>query len=131
MKYYSLALMAASIGAAVGYAAQKDYPLATYCVISCAINHFCYRYWKKTNPATNKMKIYKIVKVSTGEIYVVDGQLGQLEFLTVGDYGKNANIKVDFLGITRELNDVPNGEPKPLTEKWVITISTQYGYSII
>lgn len=76
------------------------------------------------------MKINKIVKVPTGEIYVAEGQLGQLEFLTVGDYGKNANIKADFLGITRELNGVPNGEPMPLTEKWVITISTQYGCSM-
>ncbi|MDE6346436.1 MAG: Fe-S-oxidoreductase [Muribaculaceae bacterium] len=76
------------------------------------------------------MKINKVVKVPTGEIYVAKGQLGQLEFLTVGDYGKNANIKADFLGITRELNGVPNGEPMPLTEKWVITISTQYGCSM-
>lgn len=45
MKYYSLALMAASIGAAVGYVARKDYPLAMYYVISCAINHFCYNVW--------------------------------------------------------------------------------------
>lgn len=76
------------------------------------------------------MKITKTIKVSTGEIYVAEGQLGKLEFLTVGDYGKNANIKADFLGITRELNGVPNGAPMPLTEKWVITISTQYGCSM-
>lgn len=76
------------------------------------------------------MKIQKIVKVPTGEIYVAEGQKGLLEFLTVGDYGKDANIKADFLGITRELNGVPNGEPMPLSEKWVITISTQYGCSM-
>lgn len=76
------------------------------------------------------MKIEKIVKVPTGEIYVVEGEKGLLEFLTVGNYGKNANIKADFLGITRELNGVPNGKPMPLTEKWVITISTQYGCSM-
>lgn len=76
------------------------------------------------------MKIDKIVKVPTGEIYVAEGEKGKLEFLTVGDYGKDANIKADFLGITRELNGVPNGEPMPLTEKWVITISTQYGCSM-
>lgn len=76
------------------------------------------------------MKINKIVKVPTGEIYVAEGENGLLEFLTVGDYGKDANIKADFLGITRELNGVPNGEPMPLTEKWVITISTQYGCSM-
>lgn len=76
------------------------------------------------------MEINKIIKVPTGEIYVAKGDKGLLEFLTVGDYGKNANIKADFLGITRELNGVPNGEPMPLTEKWVITISTQYGCSM-
>lgn len=76
------------------------------------------------------MKIQKIVKVPTGEIYVAEGEKGSLEFLTVGDYGKDANIKADFLGITRELNGVPNGEPMPLSEKWVITISTQYGCSM-
>lgn len=76
------------------------------------------------------MKTNKIVKVPTGEIYVAKGENGLLEFLTVGDYGKDANIKADFLGITRELNGVPNGETMPLTEKWVITISTQYGCSM-
>lgn len=76
------------------------------------------------------MKIEKIIKVPTGEIYTAQGEKGMLEFLTVGDYGKNANIKADFLGITRDLNGVPNGEVMPLTEKWVITISTQYGCSM-
>lgn len=76
------------------------------------------------------MNIVKTIKVPTGEIYVAEGELGRLEFLTVGDYGKDANIKADFLGITRELNGVPNGKPMPLTEKWVITISTQYGCSM-
>lgn len=81
-------------------------------------------------PKEPNMKIRKTIKVPTGEIYVAQGEKGLLEFLTVGDYGKNANIKADFLGITRELNGVPNGKPMPLTEKWVITISTQYGCSM-
>ncbi len=76
------------------------------------------------------MRITKKITVPTGEIYVAEGEKGLLEFLTVGDYGKDANIKADFLGITRELHGVPNGEPMPLTEKWVITISTQYGCSM-
>ena len=76
------------------------------------------------------MKLVKKTEVPTGEIYVAQGEKGYLEFLTVGDYGKNANIKADFLGITRELNGVPNGETMPLTEKWVVTISTQYGCSM-
>lgn len=81
-------------------------------------------------PKEPNMKIKKTIKVPTGEIYVAQGEKGLLEFLTVGDYGKDANIKADFLGITRELNGVPNGKPMPLTEKWVITISTQYGCSM-
>lgn len=76
------------------------------------------------------MEIKKKIVVPTGEIYTAIGEKGMLEFLTVGDYGKNANIKADFLGITRDLNGVPNGETMPLTEKWVITISTQYGCSM-
>lgn len=76
------------------------------------------------------MKLVKKIEVPTGEIYVAQGEKGYLEFLTVGDYGKDANIKADFLGITRELNGVPNGETMPLTEKWVVTISTQYGCSM-
>ena len=64
------------------------------------------------------MEIKKKIVVPTGEIYTAIGEKGMLEFLTVGDYGKNANIKADFLGITRDLNGVPNGEPMPLTEKF-------------
>lgn len=74
--------------------------------------------------------IARNIKVPTGNICVLKGENGPLEFLSIGDYGKNANIKADFLGITRELNGVPNGEIMPLSEKWVITISTQYGCSM-
>lgn len=76
------------------------------------------------------MEIKRKIIVPTGEIYVGKGEKGLIEFLTVGDYGKDANIKANFLGITRELNGVPNGEVMPLSEKWVITISTQYGCSM-
>ena len=74
--------------------------------------------------------ITKNIKVPTGNICVMQGEKGLIEFLSIGDYGKNLNIKADFLGITRELNGVPNGEIMPLSEKWVITISTQYGCSM-
>lgn len=74
--------------------------------------------------------ITKNIKVPTGNICVMQGDKGLIEFLSIGDYGKNSNIKADFLGITREINGVPNGEIMPLTEKWVITISTQYGCSM-
>lgn len=74
--------------------------------------------------------ITKNIKVPTGNICVMKGEKGLIEFLSIGDYGKDSNIKADFLGITRELNGVPNGEIMPLSEKWVITISTQYGCSM-
>jgi len=76
------------------------------------------------------MDLVKNIQVPTGNICVVRGEKGLIEFVSIGDYGKNANIKADFLGITRELNGVPNGEVMPLEEKWVITISTQYGCSM-
>ena len=66
----------------------------------------------------------KIVKTHTGKIYVDTDR--QLEFLTVGDYGKKNNIKADFLGLHKEINGVANTEVD-LTEKWVATISTQKG----
>ncbi|MDB4311839.1 Fe-S-oxidoreductase [bacterium] len=63
----------------------------------------------------------------TGKLIVDDYSRGQLETLSIGDYGKSKNIKADFLGFTNELNGVPSGDCMPLAEKWVITLSTQYG----
>jgi len=74
--------------------------------------------------------IKRNIKVPTGNICVMQGEKGLIEFLSIGDYGKDLNIKADFLGITRELNGVPDGKIMPLSEKWVITISTQYGCSM-
>ena len=65
-----------------------------------------------------------IIKTHTGKIYV--DRERQLEFLTVGDYGKENNIKADFLGLHKEINGVKNTEVD-LTKKWVATISTQKG----
>ena len=76
------------------------------------------------------MKILRNIKVPTGNILIVEGEKGKLELLSIGDYGKGQNIKADFLGLTKEINGVPNGKIMPLEEKWVITISTQYGCSI-
>jgi 23S rRNA (adenine2503-C2)-methyltransferase len=72
----------------------------------------------------------RIINVPTGNICIVDGEYGRLEFLSIGDYGKDKNIKADFLGHTNIINGVPNGQVMPLEEKWVITISTQYGCSM-
>ena len=67
------------------------------------------------------------IKIPTGYIIVDEYSKGKLETLSIGDYGKSKNIKADFLGYTKELNGVPNGECISLQEKWVITLSTQYG----
>lgn len=77
------------------------------------------------------MKVIKNISVPTGNILIVNGELGKpLEMLSIGDYGKEKNLKADFMGLHREINGVPNGEILPLTKKWVITISTQYGCSM-
>lgn len=63
----------------------------------------------------------------TGYLFTDDYSHGPLETLSIGDYGKQHNVKADFLGYTNELNGVPNTKCMPLSEKWVITVSTQYG----
>lgn len=60
----------------------------------------------------------------TGKIYVDEER--QLEFLTVGDYGKENNIKANFLGLYNKINGVTHHDVD-LSEKWVATISTQKG----
>lgn len=67
----------------------------------------------------------KTVLTHTGKIYVDTEH--RLEFLTVGDYGKE--IKADFLGLTKEINGVEN-TAVDLSKKWVATISTQKGYAL-
>lgn len=67
------------------------------------------------------------IKLPTGYLIVGDYDKGQLETLSIGDYGKQHNVKADFLGYTKEINGVPNMQCQPLSEKWVITLSTQYG----
>lgn len=66
----------------------------------------------------------KEFKTRTGAIYCDTED--QLEYLYVGDYGKENNIKADFLGFTNEINSVPHHEVD-LAEKMVVTISTQKG----
>lgn len=50
----------------------------------------------------------------------------KLEWLYVGDYGKENNIKADFLGFKKEINKVEH-EDVDLKNKMVVTISTQKG----
>jgi 23S rRNA (adenine2503-C2)-methyltransferase len=65
--------------------------------------------------------------IPTGYLFTGEYSKGQLEALSIGDYGKHHNVKADFLGYTREIEGVPNTSCMPLSEKWVITLSTQYG----
>jgi len=70
------------------------------------------------------MKKYPI---PTGYLFVDEYSEGELETLSIGDYGKNKNVKADFLGYEDEIEGVPNAECMPLSDKWVVTLSTQYG----
>ena len=66
----------------------------------------------------------KIIDTHTGKIMV--DPVHKLEFLVIGDYGKEANIKADFLGLHKEIQGVQHKEVD-LSEKMVVTISTQKG----
>jgi len=76
------------------------------------------------------MKILRHIAVPTGDILVVKGKKGDLEMLSLGDYGKDVNLKCDAMGLKREIDKVQHTEMLPLEEKWVVTISTQYGCSM-
>jgi len=67
------------------------------------------------------------IKIPTGYLFTDKYAKGELETLSIGDYGKAHNVKADFLGLKREIHGAPNMECMPLHEKWVITLSTQYG----
>ena len=76
------------------------------------------------------MDILRRFRVPTGDILIVSGEHGSLEMLSLGDYGKDANIKCDALGLSRIPQRVVHQMMLPLADKWVITISTQYGCSM-
>jgi len=76
------------------------------------------------------VNIIRNIQVPTGNIVIVQGDIGQLELLSLSDYGKEKNVKADFMGLKDEINGVAHGELMPLEEKWVITISSQYGCSM-
>lgn len=76
------------------------------------------------------MNIVRNITVPTGNILIVDGVKGKLECLSIGDYGKDVNLKADFLGLKRDIGRVEHTSLLPLSEKWVVTISTQYGCSM-
>lgn len=66
----------------------------------------------------------KHIKTRTGCIFYDTEK--NLEWLYVGDYGKENNIKANFLGLTKEINSVPHHDVD-LEDKVVVTISTQKG----
>lgn len=74
---------------------------------------------------------FRSFDVPTGTIFQFMGEKGKpLECLSLGDYGKGKNIKADFLGYKEKINGVPHGDLLPLEDKWVVTVSTQYGCSM-
>jgi 23S rRNA (adenine2503-C2)-methyltransferase len=81
-------------------------------------------------PERINMIIERNIETPTGNICIMTGEKGRLEFLSLGDYGQSNNVKADFLGLTDDINGVEHGALLPLEEKWVITISTQYGCSM-
>ena len=66
----------------------------------------------------------KIIETHTGKI-VSDDDLF-LEYLYVGDYGKENNIKASFLGYDKKIEKVKH-KPIDLKEKLVVTVSSQKG----
>lgn len=69
------------------------------------------------------MRIVQRLTVPTGDILVVEGQYGKLEMLSLADYGQHVNLN--------QHKPVIDGTPLlPLTEKWVVTISTQYSCNV-
>lgn len=66
----------------------------------------------------------KITETHTGKI-VTDTDLN-LEYLYVGDYGKENNIKASFLGYDKRIDRVEH-KPVDITDKLVVTVSSQKG----
>lgn len=69
----------------------------------------------------------KIINLPTGKLFIDTYSKGELEALSIGDYGKSHNIKAQFLGYNKDIMGVPNITTAPLSDKWVVTLSTQYG----
>ena len=65
-----------------------------------------------------------ITETHTGRI-ISDTDL-QLEYLYVGDYGKENNIKASFLGYNKKIDKVEHKDVD-IEEKLVVTVSSQKG----
>lgn len=66
----------------------------------------------------------QITNTHTGKI-ITDTDLG-LEYLYVGDYGKENNIKASFLGYNKRIDKVEHKEVD-INDKLVVTVSSQKG----
>lgn len=66
----------------------------------------------------------KIIETHTGKI-VTDTDLN-MEYLYVGDYGKENNIKASFLGYDKRIDKVEHKQVD-ITDKLVVTVSSQKG----
>lgn len=66
----------------------------------------------------------KITETHTGKI-ATDTDLN-LEYLYVGDYGKENNIKASFLGYDKRIDKVEH-KPVDITDKLMVTVSSQKG----
>jgi len=67
---------------------------------------------------------FNAIKTRTGVIYF--DKIRKLEWLSVGDYGKEKNLKADFLELKNRIEGVAHKDVS-LSDKWVITVSTQKG----
>ena len=66
----------------------------------------------------------QITETHTGKI-ITDTDLN-LEYLYVGDYGKENNIKASFLGYNKRIDEVKHHDVN-ITDKLVVTVSSQKG----
>ncbi|MGN1218119.1 MAG: Fe-S-oxidoreductase [Phocaeicola sp.] len=66
----------------------------------------------------------QITETHTGKI-ITDTDLN-LEYLYVGDYGKENNIKASFLGYDKRIDEVKH-QDVDITDKLVVTVSSQKG----
>lgn len=71
------------------------------------------------------------ITVPTGEIFTGSDEHGHpVECLWVRDYGKDANLKADFLGLEENIQVVEHTECLSVHEKLVTTVSSQNGCSM-
>ena len=66
-----------------------------------------------------------VINTHTGKLFV--DRVRKLEFVSVGDYGQEENVKADFLGLKQEIHGVKH-HAVDLTQKWITLISTQKGH---